>query len=63
MQSMIMKITDKQKAIKAVNSVRLLSRKDVMGLFPDATIYEEKFLGLTKSFIAYDGWGTNAKTS
>ena len=34
-------------------SIRLLSKKELMDLFPDATIYEEKFWGLTKSFIVY----------
>lgn len=50
------KISDKQNAIKLASSVRLLNKKELMNLFPEATIYEEKFLGLVKSFIVYNGW-------
>lgn len=50
------KATDKQKAIEIANSVKLLSKQDVTKLFPGANMVEEKFLGLTKSFIVYDGW-------
>jgi hypothetical protein len=34
------------------DSIRLLSYRDMVSLFPDATIRKEKFLGLTKSLIA-----------
>ncbi|MEK6910988.1 MAG: hypothetical protein AABW82_04410 [Nanoarchaeota archaeon] len=33
--------------------IRLLTKKELKELFPEAQIYEEKFLGLTKSFIVY----------
>ncbi|HEY9849890.1 MAG TPA: methyltransferase domain-containing protein [Leptolyngbyaceae cyanobacterium] len=49
-------IKDKIKAIQTVNEVRLLSKKEFINLFPNAKIFEEKFAGLTKSFIAYEGW-------
>jgi hypothetical protein len=32
--------------------IRLLKRDDVRGLFPDCEIWEERFLGMTKSFCA-----------
>jgi len=35
--------------------VRLLDRKQLRGLFPEAQIHQEKFLGLTKSLIAVGG--------
>ncbi len=35
-----------------VDEIRLLTTSDMRGLFPDATIYSERFLGLTKSIIA-----------
>ncbi len=49
------KIRDKQKAIEKINSIRLLSLKELKQLFPEAMIYKEKFFGLTKSFIVYKG--------
>ncbi len=48
------RITDKDKAKALGQSIRLLTKKELKKLFPDANIYEEKFLGLTKSFIVYD---------
>jgi 2-polyprenyl-3-methyl-5-hydroxy-6-metoxy-1,4-benzoquinol methylase len=54
----IKKITDKQRAKQAVTSIRLVSKKEVMALFPNANLYEEKLFGLTKSFIVYGGWDT-----
>jgi SAM-dependent methyltransferase len=37
-------------------SARLLTRRDMLALFPAAALYKEKMAGLTKSFIVYDGW-------
>lgn len=39
-----------------VRSIQLLTRKKFAALFPGATIYSEKLFGLTKSFVAYEGW-------
>ena len=36
-----------------VRSIRLLSRRELQKLFPDARLVREKFLGFTKSFIVY----------
>jgi ubiquinone/menaquinone biosynthesis C-methylase UbiE len=44
-------------AEKSIASIRLLGKREFAQLFPNAKIYEEKVLGLTKSFIAYEGWG------
>lgn len=41
-----------------VDSVKLLKRGEFAALFPGATIYDERYLGLTKSFIAYGGFST-----
>lgn len=49
----IPKIADKQKATEQVNEIRLLTRKEMQSLCPSAKIYEEKFFGLNKSFVAY----------
>ncbi|HBE19766.1 MAG TPA: methyltransferase type 11 [Cyanobacteria bacterium UBA11149] len=51
-------VKDRQKALATVTEIRLLSKKEFVALFPEAKIVEEKFLGLTKSFIAYYGWDT-----
>lgn len=41
-----------------VNEIRLLSKKEYAVLFPQSSIYAEKFAGFTKSFVAYSGeWG------
>lgn len=45
-----------------LNSIRLLDRKEMKQLFPDATIIEEKFLGMTKSFIAVRQVGNTLAT-
>lgn len=50
------KITDKEEAIKTINSIRLLKEWELKELFPRATIYENKFWGLTQSFILYKGF-------
>ena len=50
------RIPDKKKARAEVESVALLSEGDVRRLFPEARIYREKALGLTKSFVAYRGF-------
>ena len=50
------KISDPQKASQLVNAIKLLEKKKFLNLFPGAKLYEEKFFGLTKSFIVYGGW-------
>jgi hypothetical protein len=47
---------DKQEARELLISTKLLSKKQLTMLFPEATIYEEKVWSLTKSFIVYSGW-------
>ena len=39
-------------AMRSVQHARLLDRKMMTGLFPDATFVEETFMGLTKSLMA-----------
>jgi ubiquinone/menaquinone biosynthesis C-methylase UbiE len=50
------KMRDRQKAIRTVNSIRMIKKEELHKLFPNSTIYEEKVFGITKSFIAYRGW-------
>lgn len=47
---------DVQKAAEIIESIRLLDKREFVLLFPKAAIYEEKILGMTKSFVAYGGW-------
>jgi hypothetical protein len=47
---------NRREAIELANSIRLLTERELRKLFPGAEIYREKFLGLNKSFIAYDGF-------
>ena len=50
------KVEDVIAAREIVQSTRLLSKAEVIELFPDADIYQERIWLLTKSFIAYK-WG------
>lgn len=50
------RIPDRTRALEEVESIQLLIKKRFAALFPDATITDEKFFGLTKSFIAIGGW-------
>lgn len=50
------KYTDPEKALARAKSAKLLSKKQLMELFPGGQLWEEKMLGLTKSFIIYGGW-------
>lgn len=46
-------------ARRIVEGVRLLDRSELLTLFPDATLFEEKCFGLNKSFVALRGWKQN----
>ena len=48
------KVASREQAKNIVNGINLLTKKEFIKLFPKAIIFEEKFLGLTKSFIAYE---------
>jgi hypothetical protein len=52
----VKRIPDPDKARETVESIRLLRKHELLTLFPDARLYEEKLFGLTKSFVAYGGW-------
>ncbi len=47
---------DAERALETVAQVRLLTAKEMRTLFPEAAVYRERFLGLTKSVIVYHGW-------
>lgn len=48
--------TIRNKVRRGVQSIHLLCHREVEQLFPEATMKEERFCGLVKSFIAYHGW-------
>lgn len=50
------RIPDRARARAEVESIQLLTKRRFAALFPDATITDEKLLGLTKSFVAIGGW-------
>lgn len=52
------KWTDKQKALEYISEIRLLTKKEMVELFPHGTLVDEEFLGLVKSFVVYGGWET-----
>jgi hypothetical protein len=41
-------------ATQYLNEIRLINKKEMKKLFPDAKIYKEKMLGMTKSFTAHN---------
>lgn len=47
------RLPDVDRARELVESIRLLTRAEVAGLFPGAALFEERYLGLVKSFVAY----------
>lgn len=50
------RIPDPVQARALVEEIQLLTAKQLHILFPDATMYRERFFGLTKSFVMYGGW-------
>jgi hypothetical protein len=47
---------DRGRARQRVESIRLLSRRELAGLFPGATIRPERLGGVAKSWIVHDGF-------
>ncbi len=47
------KFSDIQSASAEVRSIRLLKKTEFLRLLPDSVLFEEKILGLTKSFVLY----------
>jgi hypothetical protein len=44
-----------EEARSLVREVRLMRKREIKRLFPEATLYEERFYGLTKSFVVHRG--------
>lgn len=45
-------------AREQVAGVQLLTKRQFSGMFPNATVVEERLGGLIKSFTVHDGWGS-----
>lgn len=45
-----------EEAESIVSSCNLLKKRELKGFAPKAQIYSERFFGLVKSFIVYEGW-------
>jgi len=52
---------DLGRAKRTISSVRLLRRSELARLFPDGKMYEERVLGLTKSFVVFRPWSAERK--
>ena len=48
------KISDEQEARDLATNTQLLSKKNLLDLFPESNIYEEAVFGIVKSFIIYN---------
>ena len=51
------RIPDLKAARAEVDSIQLLTKSRFAELFPEASLHVERFGGLAKSFVAYNGWG------
>jgi len=52
------RILTRRQAERVLNELKMVTKKELAGIFPEAALIEEKFLGLTKSFMVYAGWET-----
>ncbi len=48
---------DAAAAEQAIRLIRLMKGRELRTAFPGGRFWRERFLGLTKSFIVYGGWG------
>lgn len=46
---------NREAALREVRGIRLLGKAEMRKLFPDARIFEERYLGMVKSFVAWRG--------
>jgi hypothetical protein len=49
------KTPDRAEALRIARSIRLLTRREVLALFPDGQLVRERFFGMTKSYSIYGG--------
>jgi Methyltransferase domain len=51
------KFDSSSRAREEVESIKLLTQRNFVRLFPGSKLFKERFLGMTKSFVVYGGWG------
>ncbi|MGQ0678386.1 MAG: class I SAM-dependent methyltransferase [Actinomycetota bacterium] len=49
----------REQALEVARDIRLLTHRELRMIFPHATIRRERVLGLSKSFMVYEGWPTD----
>jgi len=54
-------VRKREDAEALVDEVRLMTAKELRRLYPDATLWREKFLGLNKSLVMYSGFDPEQK--
>jgi hypothetical protein len=52
----VARIRDRESARSYVTSIRLLTVREMAGLFPGSHLFRERVLGLSKSFVVYRGF-------
>jgi ubiquinone/menaquinone biosynthesis C-methylase UbiE len=52
---------DLEQARKNVKEIRLMTRRELSQLFPNASVWSEKFYGLVKSWVVYGGFPAQAR--
>lgn len=50
------RLSSREEAEGVARSIRLLSRRELRGLFPDGSVRRERLWGMPYSLIAYGGW-------
>ena len=54
------RILDAERARADVTSIQMLTVSELQALFPKARIWHERIFGLSKSLVAYGGWGNTS---
>lgn len=52
---------DLERARESVRNVRLMTRRELSQLFPNASIWSERFCGMVKSWVVYGGFPVQAR--
>lgn len=55
-------VADRKLAVALVDEVRLMDSAELVLLFPNATLWKEKFFGLTKSIVVYQGFNNQSSS-